>query len=131
MKNLTCLNKTCKLAFSATLYILLPVVLTAQIPDKKEVVPNEKVQHHGQVKDSTTSAANVAPLISDMEVTGLKESEKKDTSMNCKKDSFTPSQDEWLKNAGYFRSNKVQAAKRSRREPEPRQSAEVVNERND
>lgn len=129
MKTLICFNRTWKLALSATLLILLPVMITAQASDKKEAVPNERVQHPGQPKDSTTSVASVDPVISYMEATGLKESEKKDSSVNGKKDSFTPSQDEWLKNAGYFKSNKVAATKKSRRKQEPRQSAEVVNEK--
>ena len=120
MKTLICLNRTWKLALSATLLTLLPMLITAQASDKKDAFPAERVQQPGQVKDSTISVTTVVPVISDREATVSKESVKKDSSVNDKKDSFTPSQDEWLKKAGYFKSSKVQAAKKIRREPEPR-----------
>ncbi len=131
MKTLICLSKTLKLALYAMLFILVPLMLTAQTAENKDVLPRDGVHHPGQVKDSTASLDHFAPVVSDMESNKSKESEKKDTSVKGKKDSFTPSQDEWLKNAGYFKSNKAAASKKSKREPEPRQSAEVVKERND
>ena len=130
MKTLFCFRKTWKLAFSTLLCFMLPVILTAQTPDKKESLPKGSLEHPGQSKDSTSTVANLDP-VSGLESGSSKESEKKDTSMNEKKESFTQSQDEWLKNAGYFKSNKVSANRKSKRNPEPRQSAEFVNERND
>lgn len=115
MKTLLCFRKTWKLALSAMLCFMLPLVLTAQTPDKKESLPKGSEQHQEQSKDSTATVANIDPVMSDLESGNSKESEKKDSSLNEKKESFTQSQDEWLKNAGYFKTNKASATRKSKR----------------
>ncbi len=128
MKTLICFRKTWKLVFYVMLCFMLPLVLTAQTPDKKESLPKGSMQYTGQVKDSTTTVATVDPAVSEMESGNSKGCEMKDTSMNTKKESFTQSQDEWLKNAGYFKTNRASATRKSKRNTEPRQAAEVVDE---
>lgn len=115
MKTLISFRKTQKLAFAAILCFMLPVFLTAQTPDEKESLTSGSEQQPLQLKDSTVTVSNFDPVVSDLESGNSTESEKKDTSMNEKKESFTPSQDEWLKNAGYFKTNKGSATKKSKR----------------
>ncbi|MBN1924722.1 MAG: hypothetical protein JW798_02695 [Prolixibacteraceae bacterium] len=129
MKTLNCFKKNWKLAFFIMLLTGLPVFLMAQTPVKKESPSKSGVPNSSLLKDSTATVVNFNPAAPNAEAGTSKESEKNDTSVNAKNESFTQSQDEWLKNAGYFKTSKGSATKKSKRNPEPRQSADVAKER--